>query len=582
VDCSAPWQIFYALGATLVGIVIGILPGLSATLGIALFTTLTVRMPHTDAILILICVYVGAIYGGSRTGILLNIPGTAANAAATIDGHALAKKGMAGRAMGIATTGSVMGSLFGVACLATLTPLLAEAALKFQAFEFFWLALLGVLMSGSLTGNDPLKGWLMGFLGLFTAQIGLDGIHAHERFTFGWNELTGGIALIPALVGAFGFAEILMVLAEPAKKAAINAVDSILPRIGDVLKYWKTILRSGVIGVFIGILPGVGEDMGAWASYAAAKRFSKERDEFGKGSIEGMMAAETGDNAAIPGAIIPALALAVPGSAPAAVLMAAMIIHGVQPGPMLMVNQPQFAYDVVAITLIATLCILLFGLVMVRPLMWVLRVPRAIIMPVVFVLCTLGAYAIASRVFDIWVMLVVGVVCFFLRRQGFPVAPFVLGHRARATSSTRACGAGWCLSDGDLTPFFTRPIAGTLAAIAIITVLAQVPCSASPVHEKGLMRIALCNEVIAPMPFPKQCEYAAKLGYDGLGDRAVHALGRAAPAWAARRSRLPAAPPRTLACRSPACTGSWSSPQGFRSAPVTMQFGRRPWMSCAR
>ena len=469
-----PLHIAYALGATLVGIVIGILPGLSATLGIALMTTLTVKMSPTDAILVLVCVYVGAIYGGSRTGILLNIPGTAANAAATLDGHALAKQGHAGRAMGIATTGAVAGSLFGVLCLAMLTPLLAEVALKFQAYEFFWLALLGVLMSGSLTGNDPLKGWLMGFLGLFTAQIGLDGIHAHERFTYGSSELTGGIALIPALVGAFGFAEILMVMSEPAKKAAINAVDSILPRIADVLKYWKTILRSGVIGVFIGILPGVGEDMGAWASYAAAKRFSREPEKFGKGSIEGMMAAETGDNAAIPGAIIPALALAIPGSAPAAVLMAAMIIHGVQPGPMLMVNQPRFVYDVVAITLIATLCMLVFGLIMVRPLMRVLQVPRAIIMPVVFVLCTLGAYAIASRVFDIWVMLGVGVVCFVLRRQGFPVAPFVLGI-VLGDIVDKSLRRGLVISDGDLVPFFTRPIAGILAAVAILVVLAQVP-----------------------------------------------------------------------------------------------------------
>jgi putative tricarboxylic transport membrane protein len=244
--------------------------------------------------------------------------------------------------------------------------------------------------------------------------------------------------------------------------------------VGDVLRYWKTILRSGAIGVFVGILPGVGEDMGAWASYAAAKRFSKEREHFGKGSIEGMMAAETGDNAAIPGAIIPALALAVPGSAPAAVLMAAMIIHGVQPGPMLMVNQPQFAYDVVAVTLIATLCILVFGLVMVKPLLWVLRVPRAVIMPVVFVLCTLGAYAIAGRVFDIWVMLVVGVICFFLRRQGFPVAPFVLGI-VLGDIVDKSLRRGLVLSDGDLTPFVNRPIAGALAAIAAIIVLAQVP-----------------------------------------------------------------------------------------------------------
>ncbi|HEY5897485.1 MAG TPA: tripartite tricarboxylate transporter permease, partial [Burkholderiales bacterium] len=223
-----------------------------------------------------------------------------------------------------------------------------------------------------------------------------------------------------------------------------------------------------------GILPGVGEDMGAWSSYAAAKRFSPERDQFGKGSIEGMMAAETGDNAAIPGAIIPALALAVPGSAPSAVLMAAMIIHGVQPGPMLMVNHPQFAYDVVAITLIATLCMLVYGLAMVRPLMWVLRVPRAIIMPIVFVLCTLGAYAIAARVFDIWVMLVVGAVCFVLRRRGYPVAPFVLGI-VLGDIVDKNLRRGLVISDGDLTPFFTRPLAGLLAAFVLVTVLAQIP-----------------------------------------------------------------------------------------------------------
>ena len=468
----APWQIGYALGATLIGIVIGILPGLSATLGIALMTTLTIKMAPADAILVLVCVYVGAIYGGSRTAILLNIPGTAANAAACLDGHALARQGRAGRAMGIATSGSVAGSFFGVACLAALTPLLSEAALKFQAFEFFWLGLLGVLMSGSLTGNDPLKGWLMGFLGLFTAQIGLDGIHAHPRFTFGSSDMTGGIALIPALVGAFGFAEILLVLSEPAKKRVLNTVDSVLPRIADVLRYWKTILRSGAIGVSIGILPGVGEDMASWTSYAVAKRFSPERDQFGRGSVEGLMAAETGDNAAIPGAIIPALALAVPGSAPAAVLMAAMIIHGVQPGPMLMVSQPQFAYDVVAITLMATLAILFFGLCLVRPLLWVLRVPRAIIMPVVFVLCVLGAYAIASRVFDIWVMLAVGVVCFVLRRRGYPVAPFVLGL-VLGDIVDKSLRRGLVIADGDLTPFLTRPIAGVLAAIAIMTVLLQ-------------------------------------------------------------------------------------------------------------
>ena len=471
---AGPWQIAYALGATLAGIMIGLLPGLSATLGVALFTTLTVKMAPNDAILVLICVYVGAIYGGSRTAILLNIPGTAANAAACLDGHMLARQGQAGRAMGIATTGSVAGSLLGVVALAMFTPLLAETALQFGAFEFFWLGMAGVMMSGSLTGSTPVKGWLMGLLGIFVATIGLDPVHAYERFTFGSNAMTGGVALIPALVGAFGFAEVLTVMGAPRLAPLKSTLDSVLPKIGDVLRYWRTILRSGVIGITIGILPGVGEDMGAWSSYAAAKRASREREKFGKGSVEGLMAAETGDNAAIPGALIPALALGIPGSAPAAVLMSAMIIHGAQPGPMLMVNQPQYIYDVVGITLVATLSILVFGLVLVRPILWVLRVPRDIIMPIVFVLCVLGAYSITQRLFDVWVMLVVGVVCFLLRRRGFPVAPFVLGL-VLGDIIDKSLRRGLVLSDGSLAPFFTRPISAVLALLVLALLLSQVP-----------------------------------------------------------------------------------------------------------
>ncbi len=468
------WPIVYTLGATLVGILIGCMPGLSATLGIALMTTLTIKMAPNDAILILICVYVGAIYGGSRTAILLNIPGTAANAAACLDGFALAQKGQAGRAMGIATTGSVAGSLFGVVCLALFTPSLGEVALSFGAFEFFWLGVFGVMMTGSLTGSDPLKGWIMGFLGLFIAQIGQDGIHAFDRFTFGINNLSGGFSLIPCLIGAFGFAEILSVITTPASKPIVNSVDSVLPRFSDVFRYWRTILRSGVIGVYIGILPGVGEDMAAWSSYAAAKCASKEKDQFGKGSIEGLIAAETGDNASIPGGIIPALALAIPGSAPAAVLMAAMIIHGVQPGPMLMVNQPQFVYDVVAMTLFATLAMLFFGLFMVRPLLRIIMIPRSIIMPVIFVLCTVGSYSLASRLFDVWTMLGTGLACFVLRKLNYPVAPFVLGL-VLGDIVDKSLRRGLVLSDGSLAPFFTRPISAVIFAIVLFTVLMYVP-----------------------------------------------------------------------------------------------------------
>ncbi len=471
---AGPWQVVYALGATLVGIVIGLLPGLSATLGVALFTTLTVKMEPNDAILVLICVYVGAIYGGSRTAILLNIPGTAANAAACLDGNQLARQGQAGRAMGISTSGSVIGSLFGVVALAMFTPLLAEVALSFGAFEFFWLGMVGVMMSGTLTGSDAIRGWLMGLLGIFVATIGLDPIHAHPRFTFGENAMTGGVGLIPALVGAFGFAEILMVMSDRTARPVKSTRDSVIPRLPDLARYWRTIFRSGLIGVFVGILPGVGEDMASWSSYAAAKRASREREKFGKGSVDGLMAAETGDNAAVPGALIPALALGIPGSAPSAVLMAAMIIHGAQPGPMLMVNQQQYIYDVVGITLAATLCILVFGLVMVRPLLRVLEVPREIIMPIIFVLCVLGSYSITQRLFDVWVMLVTGIVCFLLRRRGFPVAPFVLGL-VLGDIIDKSLRRGLVLSDGSLAPFFTRPISGVLAAVVLIMVLVQVP-----------------------------------------------------------------------------------------------------------
>ncbi len=466
--------IAYALGATLLGIVVGVIPGLSATLVIALLTTLTIKQPPAEAILILVCSYVGAIYGGSRSAILLNIPGTAANAASCLDGHQLALQGQAGRAMGIATTGSVMGSLFGVMCLALLTPTLGEMALKFGAFEYFWLALLGVMMSGTIAGADPLKGWLMGLAGLVGALVGQDGMHAVNRMTFGVQNLEAGISLIPALVGAFGFSEVLLVLASRSPPPLLNTVDSVLPRLRDVFVYWRTIIRSGTIGVLIGILPGVGEDVASWTSYAAARRASREKELFGKGSVEGLMAAETADNAAIPGAIIPALSLGIPGSAPSAVLMAAMIIHGAQPGPMLMINQPEFIYEVVAITLVATLSILVFGLIMVRPLLLVLRVPRTIIMPIIFVLCVVGAFAIASRLFDVYLMLAIGVASFVLRRAGYPVAPFVLGL-VLGDILDKSFRRGLMLTDGDPTPFFTRPISAVLATVALVALLMLSP-----------------------------------------------------------------------------------------------------------
>ena len=469
-----PLTLAYGLGGAFVGIVMGILPGLSATLAIALLTTLTIKLQANDAILVLICSYVGALYGGSRTAILLNIPGTAANAASCADGYALAQRGEAGRAIGIATSGAFVSTLIGVVCLAMFTPALAEVALSFGAFEFFWLALFGVTMSGSIVGNDPLKGWLMGLLGLVVAQIGQEGLYAYNRFTFDWDELSGGISLIPALVGAFGLAEVLTTLSDPVERKMVELKDSVLPRFREIVTYWRTVLRSGLIGVFTGLLPGVGEDAGAWMSYAAAKAVSKEKELFGKGSIDGLMAAETGDMASIPGHIIPSLALGIPGSAPSAVLMAAMIIHGIQPGPMLMIQHPHFIYEVVAMTTLASITILLFGLFGVRPLLQVLRVRRSILMPIVFLLCTVGAFASASRLFDIYAILAIGIGAFFLRRRGYEMAPFVLGL-VLGPLLDKSLRRGLVLSDGSLAPFFTRPISMLFAAVTIFMILLYVP-----------------------------------------------------------------------------------------------------------
>jgi putative tricarboxylic transport membrane protein len=469
VHFGTPMVIGYALLSSLVGVIIGALPGLTATMGLALMTTLTLKLPADQALLVLICTYVGAIYGGSRSAILLNIPGTPASAASCLDGYALARQGLAGRAMGIATTGSVLGTLIGMVALAGFTPILGNLALKFGAYEFFWLALFGVIIAGTLTGDDPLKGWIAGIAGLFIPMIGQESQYAYERFSFGLRDLAGGIQLVPALVGAFGFAELLTAMRERQAPVKINAFDTVIPRLRDITQYWRTILRSGLIGTGVGIVPGVGEDVAAWSSYAAAKRASKERALFGKGSIEGLMAAETGDNACVPGAVIPVLTLAIPGSAPAAVLMAAMIIHGVKPGPMIMIESPQFVYDVVAMMLFATICILLYGIVLTKLLVQVLRVPQHVITPIIFVLCAIGSFAIAGRLFDVWVMLAFGIAGYGLRHFGYPMAPLVLGI-VLGDLLEKNLRRALVLSDGDLAPFFTRPISGVLAALIIGTI----------------------------------------------------------------------------------------------------------------
>jgi putative tricarboxylic transport membrane protein len=278
------------------------------------------------------------------------------------------------------------------------------------------------------------------------------------------------------MVGAFGFAEVLTVMwrRRPDIADLKRGVDRVLPRLGDLWRYRWTIGRSGVIGTIVGIIPGVGEDIGAWASYAVARRFSPERDQFGAGSKEGLTAAETGNSAVVPGALIPALTLAIPGSAPAAVLIAALFIHGIRPGPMIMLEQPDFIYSVAAMLVLATLAIAVYGLALARVFVQVLKVPREFLMPVVFALCVIGPFALTQRLFDVWVMVGFGVAGFVLRQMNFPMPPLVLGI-ILGDLLDKNLRRGLTLSDGDLAPFFTRPISAAFVALIVLTILASLP-----------------------------------------------------------------------------------------------------------
>ncbi len=467
------------LWATLGGMVIGALPGLTATMGLALMTSLTYGMGGDQAILVLICLYVGTIYGGSRSAILLNIPGTPANAATAVEGFPMALSGRAAQALGLATLASLVGSLFGALCLYLIAPMLAEVALGFGSFEYFLLGIFGILIAGTMTSvEDPLKGWIAGFFGLLVAMIGLEAMHAYERFSFGSLELAGGIALIPAMVGAFGVSELLISMGKGKARAATTMSDraGVLSCTRDLWRSRMTVGRSSIIGTAIGIIPGVGEDVAAWISYAAGRRYSRRASEYGTGSPDGLIAAETANSAALPGAIIPALTLAVPGSAPAAVLLAAMFIHNVRPGPMIMIENPGFVANVVWILVFASVAMAVLGLLLTRPLVMVLKIPKEYLTPVIFSLCLIGPYALSQRLFDVYVMMAFGILGFLMRMMRYPMAPLILGIILGGMIDQNL-RRGLVLFERDPTAILTRPISLALLVLCLVTVLAAVPAT---------------------------------------------------------------------------------------------------------
>lgn len=495
-----PLILLIMLGSTIIGVIIGALPGLSATMGIALLTGLTYKFPIVYTFTILIGIYVGAIYGGSMSAILLNIPGTASAAATALEGHPLAKQGKAIQAIKLTRMASVVGTFIGVVALAILAPLLTKVALMFTSPEYFMLALFGVLICGSIVSMDiPLKGWIGGVLGLLFACVGMDKLMGASRFDFGVTELMGGIAVVPAMIGFYAIPEVIKALSKKEDILVVETNDvrvSVFKRISHVyrvlrkqesrikvenkenlfkilLQNLRVIIQSALIGVGIGALPGVGEDVAAWVSYDTAKKTSKRKSEYGTGLYEGVIAPEVGNNAAIGGALIPMLTLGVPGSPPAAVLLGALMIHNIQPGPMITRDNPTFIPYMAALLFLGTIALWISGNILARPMAKILKVPNVYLMPIIAVLSIVGAYAINLKAFDIIIVIVFGLLGYFFDKMKYSPAPIVLGL-ILGNMIDENFRRSLMVSQGELSIFVTRPIALIFLVVIILTILTKV------------------------------------------------------------------------------------------------------------
>lgn len=463
-------------GAVAMGIVFGALPGLTATLGVALLTTVTfsLDLPIETSMVALMGVYVGAIYGGSHPAVLLNIPGTAAGAATALEGHPLCRQGRGGEAIATATVMSFFGTVVGVLAMLLLVPLLTKLAMLFQSTEYFLLALFGVLICGSLTAPDgPLKGWMAGLIGVLLATVGIDPTHGYPRFTFDVPELSSGIKPIPVILGAFAIPQIIRaMMREPQAASLAPPVVRLWPRLRVLKGNVSNAIRSGLLGVGVGSIPGVGEDIAAWLSYDTAKKSSKKPEEFGEGSMEGLIAAETANNACIGGALVPLLTLGVPGSPPAMMLLGALMLNHLNPGPMLAIERPEFIPQMAAILMWASLVMLLLGFALSRVSVHILRIPSAFLMPVVALFSVIGAYAFDNSLWDVGLMLGFGVIAYFMEEQGYPLAPLVIGLILGPMAEENLRRA-LIDSGGSLMPFFSRPLSAAFLVLIVGSLVLQ-------------------------------------------------------------------------------------------------------------
>lgn len=465
-----------ALG-TFAGIYIGAIPGLSVTMAVSILISFTFKWDVNHALALISGIYLGGVYGGSRSAILLNIPGAPAAIATGLDGYPLAKRGEAGQAIGLTTIVSVYGGFIGILALAVAAPAVSSLALKFGPREYLLLAIWGILLVGSLSGESLSKGIFAGALGALISCVGLDPMTGEQRLTFGNLQMSAGISYIAAMIGFFGVSEVIAQLHELKLKAIKQNVSKIIPSWALLRKHLPLATRTSAIGVVVGALPGAGGDIAALMAYDHAKRTVKNPSRpFGEGAYEGLVAPESANNASVGGAYVPMLTLGIPGDAVTAVIIGALYIHGLKPGPLLMIETPHLFWFIVGSLTLANIFLLFFGLTGIKIFAKIVETPKPVLLPLILVLSAVGAYAINNNPVDVYWMLGFGLLGYFLKMYGFQVGPVVLGMilgplMDRSYRQTM-------LSTGEdvglfVTEFFTTPLSAIIVAALVFTVVSQ-------------------------------------------------------------------------------------------------------------
>jgi len=488
--------LFVFIGVT-AGIIVGALPGLTATMGVALLIPFTYGIDPVRGLLMLLGIFSGGIYGGSISATLLGIPGTPSAAATVLDGHPMAKKGLAGKAIGMATIASFFGGTLGALIMTFFSPLVAKMALRFGPPEFFALAFFGLGIIITVSGKSILKGLIAGIFGLMITMIGFDPLSGVPRLTFGSTELLGGINFIPALIGLFGYSQVFegieKILILPSVKSELK---NIIPKLKELKGVLRTMIKSALIGTFIGAVPGTGCDIAAFVSYGEARRSSKHPEKFGTGILEGVAAPETGNNAATGGAMIPMLTLGVPGDAVTAVLMGALTIHNFQPGPLLFRDHPEVVYPIFAGMIVAQFVMLWVGLGGARFFAKIINLDRRIMTPIIFLLCVVGSYAMRFSFFDVGVSLIIGIIAYFMNYYGFPSSPILLAL-ILGPMVEQNLRRSLIISHGDPLIFITRPISAAFIIIGIFIMITSYVRVKKAMDLEGQMASVVEKEKVA-------------------------------------------------------------------------------------